>query len=186
MNENRIKLRVEPEMTPVRMDDKLDLNAEIKVKVDSHLTGLGIFGLVMIAVATVLLLAGSILFSVAFPEKWYAQTVSYDTSRTIIRAVVLMLGAGVVSLFLGTASYFYGRTVLGCRHPEEDRPEACPRQAREARPTCTYHVHAHDDADDDVQPVVVDGPDARIRHVDVVGTQGRFRGRGPGLPRHLR
>src|SRR5688572_24318389 len=113
MSDNRIRLRVEPELTPLRMEDRLDLNAEIKVKVDSHLSGLGIFGLVLIGLATLLLVIGLIIFTSAFPDKWYAESVSYERSREIIQTVVLLLGAGVVFFFLGTSTYFYGRMVLG-------------------------------------------------------------------------
>lgn len=113
MTSNRITLRLEPELTPVRMDDKLDLNAEIKVKVDSHLTGLGVFGLILVGIGTVLLLTGAFLFWWAWPDQWNAETVSYARSRQLVEAVVLLIGAGLTALFFGTSSFFYGRTVLG-------------------------------------------------------------------------
>lgn len=104
MSENRIRVHIEPELTPTRLEDKRDLNAEINVAVDSHMTGLAIFGLVALVLGVLSALVGLLIFGAQYPS---------DTPRQVIKQVVLFLGAGIVLLFLGTSSFFYGRTVLG-------------------------------------------------------------------------
>ncbi|MHB8634471.1 MAG: hypothetical protein ACYDBQ_11005 [Thermoplasmatota archaeon] len=117
-DDNRISVRMEPQLTPVRLEDKMDLNAEIKVAVDSHLTGLGMAGLIGIFAGILALVAGLLTFILSYPERWYAVigTADYDTSRNLIKTVVGLTGAGVVLLFVGTSMFFYGRTVLGSGH----------------------------------------------------------------------
>ncbi len=114
MNENRIRVRLEPEMTPVRLEDKMDLHAEIQVAVNSHLTGLAIFGMVAIAVGVLAMLVGAVYFTSGYPDKYHATAgVSIGDSHNFIETVVLLTGSGVVLLFFGASAFFYGRTVLG-------------------------------------------------------------------------
>ncbi|MCA1819514.1 MAG: hypothetical protein LC620_05610, partial [Halobacteriales archaeon] len=61
MSENRIRVRVEPELTPTRLEDKMDVNAEIDVGVDTHLKGLGVAGAVCVGVGFVALLAAALM-----------------------------------------------------------------------------------------------------------------------------
>jgi hypothetical protein len=120
MTENRIKVKVEPEMTPIRLEDRMDLNSEIKVAVGSHLKGLAVVGLVAIALGTLLVLAGSIYFTLGYPDLYHA-TRGYTIleSHTFIERVVEVLAAGVILLFGGTSAFFYGRLVLGSGHLDQ-------------------------------------------------------------------
>lgn len=113
--DNRIRVRVEPELQPVRYEDKMDLNSEIEVGVDTHMKGLGVAGLIAIAVGVLCVLIGAILYTVGYPEPWYANIADADwaDSRALIERVMLLWGGGVVLLFFGTSAFFYGRTVLG-------------------------------------------------------------------------
>lgn len=112
-DEDTIHVRIRPELTPVRTENRINLNAAIDVAVKSRLTGLGIVGVIALAAGVFALLAGALVFMDAYPEKWYAQTVPWAESRAIIELVVLLFGGGIVALFLGTSMFFYGRTVLG-------------------------------------------------------------------------
>lgn len=120
MTENRIKVKVEPEMTPIRLEDRMDLNSEIKVSVGSHLKGLAVVGLVGIALGTVLVLVGSIYFTTGYPDLYHA-TRGYTVaeSHDFIERVVEILAAGVILLFGGTSAFFYGRLVLGSGHLDQ-------------------------------------------------------------------
>ncbi|MES2154299.1 MAG: hypothetical protein V4510_04110 [bacterium] len=114
MNENRIRVRLEPEMTPVRLEDKMDLHAEIQVAVDSHLTGLAVFGMVAIAVGILGIVAGAVYFVSGYPDKYHAANgVTVADSHNFIESIVLLMGSGIVLLFFGASAFFYGRTVLG-------------------------------------------------------------------------
>ncbi len=114
MNENRIRVKLEPQMTPVRLDDKMDLHAQIDVAVDSHLTGLAVFGMVAIALGVLSILIGSVYFVSGYPDKYHATNgVTIDDSHNFIETVILLTGTGVVLLFFGASAFFYGRTVLG-------------------------------------------------------------------------
>jgi hypothetical protein len=115
VDENRIRVRLESELTPVRLEDKMDLHAEIQVAVDSHLTGLAIFGLVALLVGILAVLVGAIMFALNYPNPWYAAfgSAHYQESRDLIKRIVLFLAGGIVLIFVGTSTFFYGRTVLG-------------------------------------------------------------------------
>ena len=121
MDDNRIRVRVEPEMQPIRYEDKLDLNSEIDVGVDTHMKGLGVAGLVAIAVGVLCVLIGGILFSLGYPQDWYSSPTStnWQSSRALIERFVLFMGGGIVLLFFGTSAFFYGRTVLGSGHLDQ-------------------------------------------------------------------
>lgn len=125
MTENRIKVRVEPEMTPIRLEDRMDLNSEIKVNVGSHLRGLAVVGLLAIALGTLLVLSGSIYFTLGYPDLYHA-THGYTVteSHTFIERVVEVLAAGVILLFGGTSMFFYGRLVLGSGHLDQFSTQA--------------------------------------------------------------
>lgn len=125
MSENRIKVKVEPEMTPIRLEERMDLNSEIKVSVGSHLKGLAVVGLAAIALGTVLVLAGSIYFTTGYPDLYHAtggHTVA--ESHAFIERVVEVLAAGVILLFGGTSAFFYGRMVLGSGHLDQFSTQA--------------------------------------------------------------
>lgn len=113
MTDNRIKLRMEPELTPVRLEDKVDLDAEIKVAVDSHVTGLGAAGLVVMGLGMLSLVIGTLMFAFGYPERMRTPDVTWEQAKAYGKAIALFVGAGVVLLFLGTSMFFYGRTVLG-------------------------------------------------------------------------
>ncbi len=115
---NRIHVRVQPELTPVRLEDRrMDVNAEIKVQVEHKLSPLGVTGLAVLALALLSVAVGCIQFAVGYPEEWYARFdpggSGYEDSRAFIERTVLFWGAGVIGLFLGTSMFFHGRTVLG-------------------------------------------------------------------------
>ncbi len=120
-DDNRIRVRLESEMQPVRYEDRMDLNSEIDVGVDTHMKGLGVAGLVAIAVGVLCVLIGSVLFTLGYPQDWYASIASdrWGASRALIERVVLFLGGGIVLLFFGTSAFFYGRTVLGSGHLDQ-------------------------------------------------------------------
>lgn len=115
MNENRIRLKLEPQLTPVRLEDKMDLHAEIQVAVDSHLTGVAFFGLACLGLGILSLLVGTIMFAFGYPNPWYSSfgQANWDESRALIKQVILLCASGIVLLFLGASTFFYGRTVLG-------------------------------------------------------------------------
>lgn len=113
--ENRIKLRVQQEPTPISLQDQVDLKAQIKVEVETHLTGLGMGGVVILAIGAICVVLGCVLFAIVYPDNGWrgpAQPFS-DQHYDIVRAVVLLFGVGITSLMLGTSMFFYGRTVLG-------------------------------------------------------------------------
>lgn len=118
VRDNRIHLRVEPQLTPVRLEDKMDVNAEIKVAVDASLTGLGVAGIILLGLGSLCVLVGSILLGLGYPSPWYASidSASWGESRDLIERVILFFGSGVLLLLLGTSMFFYGRTVLGSGH----------------------------------------------------------------------
>ena len=113
--ENRIKLKVQQDPTPISLQDQVDLKAKIKVEVETHLTGLGMAGVVTLAVGALCVVIGSILLAVTYPDNgWSGPAQPFSHSHyDIVRAVVLLLGFGVTCLMLGTSMFFYGRTVLG-------------------------------------------------------------------------
>lgn len=113
--ENRIKLKVQQDPTPISLQDQVDLKAKIKVEVETHLTGLGMGGVVTLAVGALCVVIGSILLAVTYPDNgWSGPAQPFSHSHyDIVRAVVLLLGFGVTCLMLGTSMFFYGRTVLG-------------------------------------------------------------------------
>lgn len=114
-SENRIKLRVQQEPTPISLQDQVDLKAKIKVEVETHLTGLGMGGVVVLAIGAICVVLGCILFAAVYPDNGWsgpAQPFS-DRHYDIVRGVVLLLAVGIIALMLGTSMFFYGRTVLG-------------------------------------------------------------------------
>jgi len=113
--ENRIKLKVQQDPTPISLQDQVDLKAKIKVEVETHLTGLGMGGVVTLAIGALCVVIGSIFLAVVYPNNGWrgpAQPFS-DGHYDVVRAIVLLLGFGVTCLMLGTSMFFYGRTVLG-------------------------------------------------------------------------
>ena len=111
-DENRIRLKVQQEATPISLQDQVDLKAQIKVDVETHLTGLGMGGVIALSLGALALVIGSAVFLSVYPDKWYGDATDM-THYTYVRTVELFLGAGVILLMLGTAMFFYGRTVLG-------------------------------------------------------------------------
>lgn len=113
--DNRIKLKVQQEATPISLQDQVDLKAKINVEVETHLTGLGMGGVVVLAIGALLVVIGAIVFAVVYPDNGWsgpAQPFS-DPHYDVVRAVVLLLALGITGLMLGTSMFFYGRTVLG-------------------------------------------------------------------------
>jgi len=112
VEENRIRLRVQQEATPISLQDQVDLKAQIKVDVETHLTGLGMAGVIALTLGALALVVGSAVFLSVYPDKWYGE--HEDGSHyTYVRTVELLWGFGIILLLLGTAMFFYGRTVLG-------------------------------------------------------------------------
>jgi hypothetical protein len=113
--DNRIRLRVQQEATPISLQDQVDLKAKIKVEVETHLTGLGMGGVLVLALGALLVVIGAVVFAIVYPDNGWsgpAQPFS-DSHYDVVRAVVLLLGLGITGLMLGTSMFFYGRTVLG-------------------------------------------------------------------------
>jgi hypothetical protein len=113
--ENRIRLKVQQEPTPISLQDQVDLKAKIKVEVETHLTGLGMAGVVTLAIGALCVVIGSVFLAVVYPDNGWsgpAQPFS-DPHYAVVRTIVLLLGVGVTCLLLGTSMFFYGRTVLG-------------------------------------------------------------------------
>src|SRR5215210_2951569 len=113
--ENRIKLKVQQDPTPISLQDQVDLKAKIKVEVETHLTGLGMAGVVTLAVGALCVVIGSIFLAVVYPDNGWSGPAQPFTHRhyDVVRTVVLLLGFGVTCLMVGTSMFFYGRTVLG-------------------------------------------------------------------------
>lgn len=109
---NRIRLKVQQEATPISLQDQVDVKAQIKVDVETHLTGLGMVGLIAFGLAALCLVIGSVVFLSVYPDQWYGDHTD-GTHYAYVRTVVMLWGAGVFLLMLGTAMFFYGRTVLG-------------------------------------------------------------------------
>jgi hypothetical protein len=123
--DNRIRVRVEPELTPIRLNDRMDLNSEIKVAVDSHLKGLAVAGAFAIGVGTLLVLVGCIYFTFGYPNPYHSGNgYTAQQSYTFIERVVEILAAGVILLFGGTSAFFYGRLVLGSGHLDQFSTQA--------------------------------------------------------------
>lgn len=119
-NENRIRVRVNSEMTPTRLEDKMDLNAEIKVDVDSHLKGLAIAGIIAIALGTLAILVGAIMFTLGYPNPYHSGNgYTAQDSYSFVERVVEFLAGGIILLFVGTSAFFYGRLVLGSGHLDQ-------------------------------------------------------------------
>lgn len=116
MSQNRITVKIEPELQPTRLEDRMDVNAEIKVDVDTRFTKLAIFGIAAMAVGFIAIFLGSILFALNYPDPWYASMADADKwlrSRNAIKAVGVSLAIGIIALLLGASAFFHGRTVLG-------------------------------------------------------------------------
>jgi hypothetical protein len=131
-DENRIRLRVQQEATPISLQDQVDLKAKIKVEVETHLTGLGMAGVVGLIFGAVLVVVGCILFAAVYPDNgWRGPAQPFDDRHYfIVQAVVLLFGVGITALMLGTATFFYGRTVLGSGGLEQfESEERLGRQA---------------------------------------------------------
>jgi hypothetical protein len=113
--ENRIKLRVQQEPTPISLQDQVDLKAKIKVEVETHLTGLGMGGVIVLAVGALFVVIGSIFFASVYPNHgWSGPATPFsDRHYTFVRSIVVLIGLGITGLMLGTSMFFYGRTVLG-------------------------------------------------------------------------
>ena len=114
-DENRIRLKVQQEATPISLQDQVDLKAQIKIDVETHLTGLGMAGVIALALGTLALVVGCVLFASVYPDNgWNGPAQPFtDSHYTVVRSIVLLLGVGVTLLMLGTSMFFYGRTVLG-------------------------------------------------------------------------
>ena len=110
--ENRIRLKVQQEATPISLQDQVDVKAQIKVDVETHLTGLGMAGVVCLALGALLLLIGCALFVAVYPSGWGGFVGQWSTFRNTL-TIELLWGVGATFLMLGTAMFFYGRTVLG-------------------------------------------------------------------------
>lgn len=130
--ENRIRLRVQQEATPISLQDQVDLKAKIKVEVETHLTGLGMAGVVTLAIGALCVVIGSVFLAIVYPDNgWSGPSQPFsDPHYTVVRTIVLLLGVGVTSLMLGTSMFFYGRTVLGSGGLEQFESEE--RLGREA------------------------------------------------------
>ncbi len=111
-SENRIRLKVNQEAVPISLADQVDLKAKIKVDVETHLTGLGVAGVISLSLGAICLLLGSVYFLAVYPDDWYGEP-DDPVHYANVRNVELLLGAGVICLMFGTAMFFYGRTVLG-------------------------------------------------------------------------
>jgi hypothetical protein len=112
VNENRIRVTMQPEMTPVRLEDKVDVNAEIDVGVESHLRGLGVAGAVCVALGALAILVASMMFAFGYPTPWRGD-INDSFHNAYVLSVIEIAAAGVILLFFGTTAFFYGRTVLG-------------------------------------------------------------------------
>ena len=114
-DDNRIRLKVQQEATPISLQDQVDLKAQIKVDVETHLTGLGMAGVIALTLGALAIVIGSIVLAATYPDNGWsgpAQPFS-DPHYDVVRSVVLLIGVGITLLMLGTAMFFYGRTVLG-------------------------------------------------------------------------
>lgn len=122
MSDSRINISMDPELEPERLEDRRDLNAQIDVAVDVRLTRLSVFGVVLLAVGIAAVLLGSVVFALNFPHNWYASSTDiahFDTTRAVIKAVLISFGVGVISLLLGASAFFHGRAVLGSGHLDQ-------------------------------------------------------------------
>jgi hypothetical protein len=131
-DENRIRLKVQQEATPISLQDQVDLKAKINVEVETHLTGLGMGGVIVLALGALSVVIGSLWLAIVYPDNGWsgpAQPFS-DPHYATVRSIVLLLGFGVTCLMLGTSMFFYGRTVLGSGGLEQF--EAEERLGREA------------------------------------------------------
>jgi hypothetical protein len=112
MDDNRIRVRLQPELTPARLEDKMDVNAEIDVGVETHLKGLGVFGAVLATVGALAMVVAATMFAFGYPTPW-VHDINDDGANAFVKGVILTAVTGIVLLFVGTSAFFYGRTVLG-------------------------------------------------------------------------
>ena len=112
VSENRIRVKMQPELTPVRLEEKVDVNAEIDVGVETHLKGLGVVGVVLATLGALGMVLACVLFAFGYPTPW-VHDVNDDGANAFVKAVVISGALGVALLFVGTSLFFYGRTVLG-------------------------------------------------------------------------
>lgn len=114
-DDNRIHVRMDPELVPVPVEDRrLDVKAEIQVNVQSRLTGLGVVGVVALALGAVAVVAASLLFATGYPDKYHALAgYTLAKSHAFIETVALVGALGLVLLLWGASAFFYGRNVLG-------------------------------------------------------------------------
>ena len=121
MSENRIRVNLQPELTPTRLEDKvdkMDVNAEIDVGVNTHVKGLGMAGIACIVAGALAVLVASVMLAFGYPTPWIGAP--DDGGHTaFVKGVVLTAASGVVLLFFGTSAFFYGRTVLGSGQLDE-------------------------------------------------------------------
>ena len=110
MDDNRIKVKLQPELTPVRLEDRIDLKAAIDVHVESNLKGISRVGLVVAGLGLLSLVGGCVLFGLNYPDPWYDGTAE---AHRVIEMVVVAASLGIILLFLGTTMFFYGRSVIG-------------------------------------------------------------------------
>ncbi len=107
--ESRIRVKVDPEFTPSRLEDRRDVNAEIKVDVDAHLRGLAFVGIIFLGLGTLAMLVGALMFALGMPDKLYDP----DLKNSYVKPMTLSLGGGVIFLLFGASAFFHGRTVVG-------------------------------------------------------------------------
>lgn len=123
LDDNRIRVKFQPELTPVRLQDRMDVKAEIDVGVDTHLKGVGVAGAVAAGTGLLAILVALTMLAFGYPYP----------DLSFVKSVVLLAAAGVILLFLGASAFFYGRTVLGSGHLDEfsttDVPVASPEEA---------------------------------------------------------
>lgn len=103
VDENRIRVNLQPELTPTRHEDRVDVTAAVDVGVQTHLKGWGVVGAVCLGLGLVAMLVALVMFSFG----------GFPMHVNFVKTVVLLASAGVVLLFFGTSAFFFGRTVLG-------------------------------------------------------------------------
>lgn len=118
VSENRIRVNMQPELTPVRLEDKMDVNAVIDVGVDTHLKGIGVAGAVAATLGALGIFVAAIMLAFNFPTPWYG-AVNDAAHVAIVKGIVITAAGGVILLFIGTSAFFYGRTVLGSGHLDQ-------------------------------------------------------------------
>lgn len=93
------------------------------VDVKSQFGPLGTFGLIVIALSIVLLLASAVVFLISYPDTYYAvdgTPQAQEDRKVAVELVNAFAGIGALSLLFGTSTFLFGRSLVGSKNFQEE------------------------------------------------------------------